>query len=66
MAHRRSPAFPRFPVESCGFNQLHVVIFSENHISGRGERGEAGNPGTLQITSEPGGKRVAHSSQKKA
>jgi hypothetical protein len=26
--------FPGFPVESCGFGQLHVVLFRENHISG--------------------------------
>jgi hypothetical protein len=50
MAHRRSLAFPRFPVESCGFGQLHVVLFKENHITGRGERGEVGNPGTLGMT----------------
>jgi hypothetical protein len=34
-AHRRSLGFPGFPVESCGFGQLHVVLFRENHISGR-------------------------------
>jgi len=38
---------PRFPVESCGFGQLHVVLFRENHISSTGESGEVGNPGTL-------------------
>jgi hypothetical protein len=27
--------FPRFPVESSGFDQLHVVLFKENHISDR-------------------------------
>jgi hypothetical protein len=31
----RSLGFPGFPVESCGFGQLHVVLFRENHISGR-------------------------------
>jgi hypothetical protein len=43
MAHRRSlhgtpgqVGFPGFPVESCGFEQLHVVLFEENHISGTG------------------------------
>jgi hypothetical protein len=35
MAHRRSLGSPGFPVESCGFGQLHVVLFRENHISGR-------------------------------
>jgi hypothetical protein len=29
-AHRRSLGYPRFPVESCGFGRLHVVLFSEN------------------------------------
>jgi hypothetical protein len=50
MAHRRSLAFPRFPVESCGFGQQGVVLLKENHISDRGERGEVGNPGTLGMT----------------
>jgi len=27
MAHRRSLGFPGFPVESCDFGQLHVVLF---------------------------------------
>ncbi len=54
MAHRRSLGFPRFPVESCGVDQLHVVLFKENHISGRGERGEVGNPGTLGMTKRTG------------
>jgi hypothetical protein len=35
MAHRRSLAFPGFPVESCGFGQLRVVLFGENHTRGR-------------------------------
>src|SRR5450631_1741158 len=48
--NRRSLGFPRFPVESCGFGQLHVVLFNENHISGTGESGEVGNPGTLLMT----------------
>jgi hypothetical protein len=26
---------PEFPVESCDFGQLHVVLFEENHIRGR-------------------------------
>jgi hypothetical protein len=43
---------PGFPVESCGFGQLHVVLFRENHISGTGECCEAGNPGTLGMTKE--------------
>ena len=37
-------ASPGFPVESCGFDQLHVVLFRENHISGAGESCEVGNP----------------------
>jgi hypothetical protein len=43
----RSLGSPGFPVESCGFGQLHVVLFRENHISGAGESCEVGNPGTL-------------------
>jgi hypothetical protein len=46
----RSLGFPGFPVESRGFGQLHVVLFRENHISGAGESGEVGNPGTLGMT----------------
>jgi hypothetical protein len=34
-------------VESCGFEQQHVVLFEENHISGTGESCEVGNPVTL-------------------
>ncbi len=30
MAHRRSLGFPGFPVESCRFGQLHVVLLKEN------------------------------------
>jgi hypothetical protein len=45
MAHRRSLGFPGFPVEGCGFEQLRVVLFEENHISGTGESCEVGNPG---------------------
>jgi hypothetical protein len=33
-AHRRSLGSPGFPVKSCGFGQLHVVLFKENHIRG--------------------------------
>jgi NAD-dependent SIR2 family protein deacetylase len=29
--------FPGFPVENCGFERPHVVLFEENHISGTGE-----------------------------
>jgi hypothetical protein len=43
----RSLGFPGFPVESCGFAQLHVVLFRENHICGRGESGEVGNSAAL-------------------
>jgi hypothetical protein len=45
-----SLGFPGFPVKSCGFDQLRVVLFSENHISGAGESGEVGNSGTLGMT----------------
>src|SRR5580692_6669626 len=48
----RSLGSPGFPVESCGFGQLHVVLFRENHISGPGESCEVGNPGTLGMTKE--------------
>ncbi len=34
-AHHRSLGSPGFPVEGCGFGCLHVVLFRENHISGR-------------------------------
>ena len=56
-AHRRSLGFPGFPVESCGFEQLHVVLFEENHISGTGESCEVGNPGTLGMTERRGSLR---------
>ena len=51
-AELQSLGSPGFPVESCGFGQLHVVLFKENHISGAGESGEVGNPGTLGMTKE--------------
>ena len=39
MAHRRSLGSPGFPVESCGFGQLRVVLFSrEPDISRTGWR----------------------------
>jgi hypothetical protein len=47
---RRSLGFPGFPVEGFGFEQLHVVLFEENHIRGTGESCEVGNPGTLGMT----------------
>jgi hypothetical protein len=50
--NRRSLGFPGFPVESCGFGQLYVVLFRENHISDDGESCEVGNPGTLGMTKE--------------
>jgi len=46
----RSLGCPGFPVESWGSGQLHVVLFRENHISGRRWSGEVGNPGTLGMT----------------
>jgi hypothetical protein len=48
----RSLGFPGFPVESCGFGQLHVVFFGENHMSGAAESCDVGNPGTLGMTKE--------------
>ena len=54
MAHRRSLGFPGFPVESCGFEQLHVVLFKENHISGTGESCEVGNPASLGMRNRRG------------
>ena len=30
----RSLGSPGFPVESCGFGQLRVVLFTENHMRG--------------------------------
>ena len=53
-AHRRSLGFPGFPVENCGFEQPHVVLFEENHISGTGESCEVGNPGSLGMTKRGG------------
>ena len=46
MAHRRSLGFPGFPVESCGFGRLRVVLFEENHIRVADESSAAGNPGS--------------------
>jgi hypothetical protein len=51
-AELQIPRLPGFPVESCGFGQLHVVLFGENHKSGVGESCEVGNPGTLGMTKE--------------
>jgi hypothetical protein len=48
----RSLGSPGFPVKSCGFDQLHVVLFGENHTSDAVESGEVGNPGTLGMTKE--------------
>jgi hypothetical protein len=31
----RKSGYPRFPVESCGFDQPCVVLFTENHMRGR-------------------------------
>jgi hypothetical protein len=50
----RSLGYPGFPVESCGFDRLRVVLFGENHISSGGESGEVGNPGTLGMTKRKG------------
>jgi hypothetical protein len=41
-------------LESCGFEQSHVVLFKENHISGTGESCEVGNPGSLGMTNGRG------------
>jgi hypothetical protein len=48
----RSLGSPGFPVESCGFGQLHVVLFRENHIRVAGKSGDVGNPGLLGMTKE--------------
>jgi hypothetical protein len=64
-----APQIARLPPISCREPRLRSAtcgLFKENQISGRGKRGEVENPATLLMTSEPGGKRVAHSSQKKA
>ena len=50
----RSLGSPGFPVESCGFGQLHVVLFKENHISGAVESCDVGNPGSLGMTKRRG------------
>jgi hypothetical protein len=44
-ANCRSLGFPGFPVESCGFDQQHVVLFRENHISGAVESCDVGKSG---------------------
>jgi hypothetical protein len=54
VAHRRSLGFPGFPVESCGFGQLRVVLLEENHIRVADESSAAGNPGTLGMTEKEG------------
>ena len=46
----RSLHYPGCPVERCDFGQLHVVLFTENHISGAVGSGEVGNPGTVGMT----------------
>jgi hypothetical protein len=42
--------FPGFLCRELRLHPLHVVLFQKNHISGRGVRGEVGNPGTLGMT----------------
>jgi hypothetical protein len=54
MAHRRSLAFPGFPVESCDFSQLRVVLLERTTSVVAGESSEAGNPGTLGMTKRRG------------
>ncbi len=39
---------------SCGFDQVCVVLFEENHMLGRGEDAEAGNLGTLGMANRRG------------
>jgi hypothetical protein len=34
-AELQIPRLPRISCRECGFGQLHVVLFKENHISGR-------------------------------
>jgi hypothetical protein len=48
----RSLGFPEFPVESCGFGQMRVVLFRENHISGAGDSCKVGNSASLGMTKE--------------
>jgi hypothetical protein len=55
----RSLGSPGFPVESCGFGQLHVVLFRENHMSGAGEICEVGNPGSLLMNKRRVGCRTS-------
>jgi hypothetical protein len=45
-------------LESCGFGQLYMVLFRENNIRVAGESGEAGNPGTLLMTTDRVARRV--------
>ena len=47
---RRSLGFPGFPVDSCGFGRLHVVLFRENHSVVASESSEVGNRGPLGMT----------------
>jgi hypothetical protein len=54
VAHYRSLSFPGFPVETCGFGQLHVVLFKENHIRSVVEICEVGNPASLGMTTRRG------------
>ena len=52
------PQVPRLPQISCrewGFDQLHVVLFKENHIVVAGKGCEVGNPGTLPRHAGAGG-----------
>jgi hypothetical protein len=41
---------PDFLSRVAASDQLQVVLFRENHLSGAGESGEVGNPGTLLMT----------------
>ena len=54
MAHRRSLGFPRFPVEGCGFDHVHVVLFERTTYLVVSKCGEAGNLGTLGMTNRRG------------
>jgi hypothetical protein len=43
------PRLPGFPVESCDFRQLRVVLFERTTSVVAGESSAAGNPGTLPM-----------------
>jgi hypothetical protein len=46
--NRRSLGSPGFPVESCGFGQLRVVLLRRTTYVVTGKNGEVENPGALR------------------